>query len=404
MKKETKISKVIAGLALSTLAVTTGFSQSNLGAACGCPPVASRPTVLLSSLPGFTAINGTYGGELTSGATLTCDNTYIIDQKIYIPSGKTINIAPGTVLKGRANQVVNGNEDKATATALVIERGGKINAEGTADCQVVFTAEADPVDGTYSISNKGMWGGVVILGKATNNLTLAANGPFVPGGTSKLLAVNDGLGVIEGFATSNTQDQFGVNLAAGETFDDNDNSGVLRYASIRHAGANLVVGAEINGLTLGSVGRGTTMDHIEIVSCADDNIEWFGGTVNMKYVAGLYGNDDMVDFDLGYTGKNQFFFGLKTDLNASADSDNGFEMDSDDNKSNNFPRSNPSFYNVTLVGNAKSVSTADNSSLAGICAFKASYTRTDLLLSSFSVASNALIQRSRQSPQPTSPR
>jgi hypothetical protein len=367
MKKETKISKVIAGLALSTLAVTTGFSQSNLGAACGCPPVASRPTVLLSSLPGFTAINGTYGGELTSGATLTCDNTYIIDQKIYIPSGKTINIAPGTVLKGRANQVVNGNEDKATATALVIERGGKINAEGTADCQVVFTAEADPVDGTYAISNKGKWGGIVILGKATNNLTLSANGPFQVGGSGKL-AVADGLGTIEGFQTSNVQDQYGVNLTAGETFDDNDNSGVLRYVSIRHAGANLVVGAEINGLTLGSVGRGTTIDHIEIVSCADDNIEWFGGTVNMKYVAGLYGNDDMVDFDLGYTGKNQFFFGLKTDLNASADSDNGFEMDSDDNKSNNLPRSTPSFYNVTLVGNGKSVSTSDNSSLAGICA------------------------------------
>ncbi|MFN5443858.1 MAG: hypothetical protein ACK48V_06480 [Crocinitomicaceae bacterium] len=367
MKKETKISKVIAGLALSTLAVTTGFSQSNLGAACGCPPVASRPTVLLSSLPGFTAISGTYGGELTSGATLTCDNTYIIDQKIYIPSGKTLNIAPGTVLKGRANQVVNGTEDKATATALVIMRGGKINAEGSADCQVVFTAEADPMDGTYPIANKGMWGGVVMLGKATNNLTLAANGPFVPGGSGKL-AVADGLGTIEGFATSNSQDQYGANLSAGESFDDNDNSGVLRYASIRHAGANLVVGAEINGLTMGSVGRGTTIDHIEIVSCADDNIEWFGGTVNMKYVASFYGNDDMIDFDCGYTGKNQFFFGLKTDATASADNDNGFEMDSDDNKSNLFPRSNPSFYNVTLVGNAKSVSTADNSSLAGICA------------------------------------
>ena len=367
MKKETKISKVIAGLALSTLAVTTGYSQSNLGAACGCPPVASRPTVLLSSLPGFTAISGTYGGELTSGATLTCDKTYIIDQKIYIPSGKTINIAPGTVLKGRANQVVNGTEDKATATALVIMRGGKINAEGSADCQVVFTAEADPMDGTYPIANKGMWGGVVMLGKATNNLTLAANGPFVPGGSGKL-AVADGLGTIEGFATSNTQDQYGANLSAGESFDDNDNSGILRYASLRHAGANLVVGAEINGLTLGSVGRGTTIDHIEIVSCADDNIEWFGGTVNMKYVASFYGNDDMIDFDCGYTGKNQFFFGLKTDATASADNDNGFEMDSDDQKSNAFPRSNPSFYNVTLVGNAKSVSTADNSSLAGICA------------------------------------
>jgi len=367
MKKKLQISKMIASAALAVAAVTPSFGQDNLGAACGCPAVSSRPTVLLSSLPGFTAINGTYGGELTTGAVLSCANNYIIDQKIYIPSGQTITIAPGTVLKGRLapDGATPGTPDPVKASALVIERGGKIIADGSADCQIVFTAEADPVNGTYAIANKGKWGGLVILGKASNNLTYAANGPFVAGGSGKL-AVANGLGTMEGFATSNTQDQYGANLTAGESFDDNDNSGILRYASVRFAGAILFVGAELNGITLGSVGRGTTLEHIEVVSCADDNIELFGGTVNLKYVSTLFGNDDMIDYDCGWTGKAQFIFGMKTDVTASVDSDNGFEADSDDNKSNNNPKSIPVFYNVTMIGNSKTATTSDNSSIAAI--------------------------------------
>ena len=367
MKKKLPISKMIASAALAVAAITPSFGQANLGAACGCPTVASRTTVLLSSLPGFTAINGTYGGELTTGAVLTCDKTYIIDQKIYIPSGQTLNIAPGTVLKGRVapDGATAGVPDPAKASALVIERGGKILADGTADCQIVFTAEADAVDGTYAIANNGKWGGLVILGKATNNLTLAANGPFVPGGAGKL-AVANGLGTMEGFATSNTQDQYGADLTAGQSFDDNDNSGILRYVSVRHAGAILAVGAELNAITLGSVGRGTTIEHVETISCADDNIELFGGTVNLKYISTLFGNDDMFDYDLGWSGKAQFLFGMKTDVTASVDSDNGFEADSDDNKSNNNPKSIPVVYNATIIGNSKSATTSDNSSIAAI--------------------------------------
>jgi hypothetical protein len=221
------------------------------------------------------------------------------------------------------------------------------------------------MDGTYPISNKGMWGGVVILGKAHNNLTLAANGPFTVGTAGKL-AVANGLGTVEGFQTTNTQDQFGANLTAGETFNDDDNSGVLRYVSIRHSGAILALGGEINGLTLASVGRGTTVEHIEIVSCADDNIEIFGGTVNLKYCTTLFGNDDMFDWDLGWTGKGQFLFGMKSDNTFSADSDNGFEMDNDDQKSNNTPYSHPVIYNTTLIGNAKATLNTDNSAMAGI--------------------------------------
>ena len=383
MKTKKRISKLFATSIIAVASVASSYGQSNLGSACGCPAVASRPSVLLSALPGFTAVAGTFGGELTSGAVLTCANNYIIDQKIYIPAGQTLTINPGTVLKGRIapNDIATGLPDKAKASALVIERGGKIMAEGSADCQIVFTAEADNLNGLFPIANMGQWGGVVILGKATNNLTLAANGPFVAGGAGKL-AVGDGLGTIEGFATTNPQDRYGVltaaSLPAGVTgeltsqvFDDNDNSGVMKYVSIRYSGAILAVGAEINGLTLGSVGRGTTIEHIEIVSCADDNIEIFGGTVNLKYITTLFGNDDMFDWDLGWTGKAQFLFGMKTDNTASVDSDSGFESDSDDNKSigllnTGLRRSTPVIYNATILGNNKSVTTSDNGSIAAI--------------------------------------
>ncbi len=488
MKKNFNFSKLFATVSLSLIAASPILAQSTLGASCGCPAVASRPTVNVSSLPGYVAISGTFGGELTQGATFTCDKTYLLDKKIYIPSGQSLNIAPGTVIKGAANTL------PAEATALTIMRGGKINAMGTESCPIVFTAAADPMNGTYAISNVGKWGGVVILGKASNNLTLAANGPFVPGGAGKL-AVADGLGTVEGFASSNPQDQYGVatsipvsyvsatspasttytfdqatsagasgastitlsangsyvlngmsvtgtgiaagatvasvssnvitlsaantgavsgnatftgtyplaasttglfwagslgtgvttnftsgtgpvvggtNFAipfigtAGGTFDDNDNSGVMKYVSIRHSGAILAVGAEINGLTLASVGRGTTIDHIEIVSCADDNIEIFGGTVNLKYITTLFGNDDMFDYDLGWKGKCQFFFGMKnTATGASPDNDNGIEADSHDNSSMTTFRSHPVLYNFTILGNGKETPTADNRGLAG---------------------------------------
>ncbi len=368
MKKKMNSMKVLASLALAFGAFTSMNAQSNLGASCGCPAVGTRPEVLLTSLPGYTAISGTFGGELTTGANLTCDKTYILDKKIYIPAGQTIAIAPGTVIKGATAAT------PSEATALVIERGGKIIASGTESCPIVFTAQADPMDGTYAISNASKWGGLVLLGKASNNLTFAINGPYVPGAGNGKLAVADGLGVLEGFATSNIQDRFGVmqnnnNPVAGETagsFDDNDNSGIVRYVSIRHSGAFLAVGNEINGITLGSVGRGTTLEHIEIVSCGDDNIELFGGTVNIKYITTLFGNDDMLDWDLGWSGKAQFIFGMKSDLTSSVDSDNGMETDSDDNKSNNLPRSHPIIYNATLIGNAKAVGTSDNSALAAI--------------------------------------
>ncbi len=365
MKRKQTFFKAVAAMVMAFGAFSTN-AQTNLGADCGCPTVGSRPSINMSSLPGYVALDAN-GGELTSGATLTCANTYILDKKVYIPSGQTIFIEPGALIKGNTGTAIN-------ATALVITRGGKIIANGTESCPIVFTAAADPMDGSYGINNIGQWGGLVILGTASNNMTFAANGPFQAGTGNGRLAIADGLGVLEGFASDIPQHRFGImqnnnNPVAGEsvgTFNDNENSGVLRYVSLRHTGANLVVGNELNGLTLGSVGRGTTIEHVEIVSCADDNIELFGGTVNLKWITTIFGNDDMLDWDLGWTGNCQFFFGMKSDLTMSPDSDNGIEADSDDQRSNNTPRSHPVVYNATFVGNPKTPGTVDNSALAGI--------------------------------------
>ena len=375
MKTKKQFKNLVATATLAVAAIAPSFGQTTLGAACGCPPVAGRQEVLMSGLTGFAAIPGVTGVELLQGATLTCDKTYILDQKIYIPSGQTITINPGTVIKGKTAPLVSGVPDPGQATALIIERGAKIIAEGTADCQIVFTAQADVLDGKFPLANKGQWGGLVILGKASNNLTLAKNGPYSPSTPGKL-AKGDGLGVIEGFATGGYYDMFGADLtnALGngiETFNDNDNSGILKYVSVRFAGAILTVGAELNGITLGSVGRGTKIDNVEVISCADDNIEFFGGTVNISHAAVMFGNDDMFDYDLGYSGKGQFLFGMKTSTTENADSDSGFEADTDDNQgqvSASTLWSNPVFYNVTILGNAKTQFSSDNNGLSAIMA------------------------------------
>lgn len=354
--------KLITRIALAASAVfalaTTSFAQTNLGVDCGCPSVSARPTVLLSSLA---TSGGANDGELTASNTiLDCSKLYIMDKKIYVPDGKSLSINPGVVIKARSYSTAD------SATSLIVSRGGKIFANGTENCQIVFTAEADPMDGTYSLTNKGKWGGICIAGKATNNLKLAQNGPFQVGVGGKL-CVADGLGVFEGFNSAASRNQYGADLTAGETFDDNDNSGIMTYVSIRFSGAILVLGGEINGLSLGSVGRGTTLDHIEIVSCNDDAIELYGGTVNVKHFATLFNNDDMFDFDQAYTGKSQFIFGIRaSDTTVSADADNAFEMDADDQKSNVLPRSHPVIYNATMIGNAKTTLSSDNSGLSAL--------------------------------------
>lgn len=324
MKKKKTILKLAATAAMAVASIAPGFSQTNLGAACGCPSVASRPTVLLSSLA--------TGGNLNAVSTiLTCNNTYILDEKIYVLDGKSLTINAGTVIKGRP--VGAGN-----AAALVVARGGKVFANGTETCQIVFTAEADPMDGTYPVANRGKWGGVVLLGKAKNNLVV---------GNALSASGVDGVGFIEGYIAAESRNLFGMPVGSE---DDNDNSGIMSYVSIRHAGEVVGANNELNGLTLGSVGKGTTLHHIEVISNADDGVEFFGGNVDLKYATVMFSDDDMFDWDLGWSGRGQFWVGVKTDQTTSPGGDNGFECDGDDDKKNPALISHPFIYNATMIG------------------------------------------------------
>ncbi|MFM9028496.1 MAG: hypothetical protein ACKOQ6_10945, partial [Bacteroidota bacterium] len=152
------LNKIVTAIAVSIASLNVTSAQTNLGEQCGCPPVASRSTVLLSTLA---TSGGANDGILTSSNTiLDCSKIYILDKKIYVDSGKVLTIQPGALIKGRTYSTND------SATALGVMRYAKIFAIGTETCPIVFTAEADPMDGTYSINNKGKWGGVCIAGRA----------------------------------------------------------------------------------------------------------------------------------------------------------------------------------------------------------------------------------------------
>ncbi len=320
--------KALAAAALATAAFTSAEAQLSLGTECGCPELSQRTTVSLSSI----AAQGGATDELTGVVELTCDNVYTIDGLLYVPDGSQLFIEPGTVLRGEFGEAEDAN-------ALVVSRGGQIFANGNAHCPIIFTDENDPLDGTYSVDIRGQWGSLIVLGRATNNLLLADGD----------LAVADGVGTIEGLVPGDSRNHYG---AAPGAEVDTDNSGVLRYVSLRHGGTNIGDGNEINGLTLGSVGSGTTLEYIEVLSNDDDGIEFFGGTCDMKYATILFCNDDYIDWDQGYSGRIQYVFGVMLpafgDLNAQGDE--GFEVDGDDQDSDNSPLSNPTVYNATMIG------------------------------------------------------
>ena len=192
--------------------------------------------------------------DLVGGQTYnwTNDNTYVLDGPVFLEEGGRLNIEAGTVVRGMPNQ-------GDVASALIITRGATIYAEGTADNPVIFTAEDDDINdpGDFTAEDRGEWGGLIILGRAT-------------------VARPGGMDNIEGL-TVEDRTAFG----GGDNPDDEDNSGVLRYVSIRHGGAALAPGDEINGLTLGGVGSATEIDYVEVFANFDDGIEWFGGTVVM---------------------------------------------------------------------------------------------------------------------------
>lgn len=219
--------------------------------------------------------NTIVSNNIKSNTTWTNDNVYQLSGRITVENGATLTIEAGTIIKGEAGTGSN-------ATALLVARGGRLMAEGTANDPIIFTSVADEIQPGQIISPNlepdvnGLWGGVIVLGKAP----ISASANEIQ---------------IEGIPTSDPNGLYGGN-------DPSDNSGVLKYISIRHGGANIGQGNEINGLTLGGVGNGTVIENIEVVANQDDGVEWFGGTVNVNNVVVWNSGDDAIDTDQSWAG------------------------------------------------------------------------------------------------------
>lgn len=273
------------------------------------------------------AANIPVSGNINANATWTADNVYTLNGYVFVANNATLTIEPGTVIKGAVSS-------GSGAAALVITRGAKIMAEGTAENPIIFTSELDELNGNLTKEDTGLWGGLVILGRASINSR--------SDGTVVGAPIED---QVEGFSV--TGDQTALITFGGN--DDADNSGVLRYVSIRHGGAVIGTANEINGLTLGGVGSGTTIDHIEVFANKDDGIEFFGGTVNASHIVLAFGNDDGLDFDQGYRGNVQFVFSIQSDISSDR-GDKAIEWDGATTPLTADPKSVVTVANGTFIG------------------------------------------------------
>ncbi|MFH2095778.1 MAG: hypothetical protein ABIJ16_08740 [Bacteroidota bacterium] len=255
----------------------------------------------------------TDNGSGTGTTVWTSDKEYILDGLVFVNDGQTLTIEAGTVIKGKPGTGEN-------ASALIVARGGKINATGTASDPIIFTAEADDLAGSVDVKARGLWGGLILLGNARLNSS--------PGETA-----------IEGIPTSEPRGIYGGN-------DDSDNSGTLKYISIRHGGTDIGEGNEINGLTLGGVGSGTTIEYIEVISNADDGVEFFGGTVQCKNMVVAFCGDDCFDYDEGFRGKGQFWVAIQD----PSEGDRVGEHDGGTSPETGQPYAIPEIFNATYVG------------------------------------------------------
>lgn len=250
---------------------------------------------VIDDTPGASDVKIT--GNITSSQTWTTGKTYVLSGRIAVTSGSTLTIQPGVIVKGEVGTGAN-------ASALVIARGAKINAVGTATSPIIFTTTADEITpGQIESPNldpdlSGLWGGVLVLGKA--------KGSF--GGDVTEIQ-------IEGIPASDINGLYGGS-------DDADNSGVIKYISIRHGGANIGEGNEINGLTLGGVGSGTVIENVEVIANQDDGIEWFGGTVSVKNALVWNAGDDAIDTDQAWSGMLDNFIAI-----AGPETDHMLEID-----------------------------------------------------------------------------
>lgn len=256
-------------------------------------------------------------GLIAVSTTWTADNIYQLNQKVVVGDGVTLTINPGTIIKGSAGT-------GSLASALIVARGGTLNAQGTADQPIIFTSTSDNIScgqtaGTnLDQDDRGLWGGLIVLGNAPCSFS------------GDILEAQ-----IEGIPADDTFGLYGGTDAA-------DSSGAISYVSIRHGGALIGEGNEINGLTLGGVGSGTLIDNIEVVANVDDGIEFFGGTVDASNLLVWAQGDDALDIDQAYSGTIDNAVVVLGDI-----SDHAFEIDGPEGTgSGEF-----TLRNATIIGN-----------------------------------------------------
>ena len=260
----------------------------------------------------------TLKGTISANRTLDASKVYLLDGFVYVASGVTLTIPAGTVIRG----------DQASKATLVVVKGGKVIAEGTSTNPIVFTSNKAVGD-----RNNGDWGGIILLGKSVNNN---------PGGT----------GTIEGGIDADQATHGGTDAA--------DNSGTLKYVRVEFPGIAYVKDNEINGITFGSVGSGTTIDYVQVSYSGDDSFEFFGGTVNAKHLVSIANIDDVFDFDNGYSGKLQFLIGQRDPSKAdAAGQSNGIESDNSNTQFSSIPRTRPTISNMTIIGPGTTATSVD---------------------------------------------
>ncbi len=283
---------------------------------------AALGAALLLTASAATAQNVRVTADITSNTTWSNDNEYLLDGLIFVDNGATLTIEPGTVVRGVLNSNITTGDG---ASALIVRKGAQIMANGSASQPIIFTAEEDDLSMSDDLlqSDRGLWAGVILLGDAPTNQPTTDN-------------------QIEGI---NPDDESA--LYGGD--DADDNSGTMRYVSIRHSGFSIsgVEGDEIQGLTLGGVGSGTTIEYVEIYASNDDGIEIFGGTVDIKWAAVAFSSDDGFDTDQGWSGRGQYWFCIQgTDVaGRCAEQDGG-----DDGGTDAQPFSAGVVSNATYIG------------------------------------------------------
>ena len=256
-------------------------------------------------------------GAITANTTWTADNIYQLNQKVVVSEGVILTINPGTIIKGSPGT-------GSLASALIVARGATLNAQGTADQPIIFTSTEDNITcgetaGTNLDENdRGRWGGLIVLGSAPCSFS------------GDILEAQ-----IEGIPADDSFGLYGGN-------DATDSSGSLRYLSIRHGGALIGEGNEINGLTLGGVGSGTLIDNIEVLGNVDDGVEFFGGTVNASNLLVWSVGDDALDIDQAYSGTIDNAVVVLGDI-----SDHAFEIDGPEGTASGAF----TLQNATIIGN-----------------------------------------------------